>query len=148
MPRISSFPQGLVLATAIGLIAMLSGCAHPPEVKDDYAPGVRLSLKEAMDSVDKQKQATAAAQETANLGSPRMTVVWEGEGAEILSRIAVAQKLKFKITGPQPRLQLPVFVKLKDVTLVEAIQAIGEQFGQRADAVLTDDTIELRMRLY
>ncbi|WP_447406508.1 DotD/TraH family lipoprotein, partial [Clostridium perfringens] len=71
-----------------------------------------------------------------------MTVVWEGEGAEILTRIAAAQKMRFKITGPQPRLQLLVFVKLKDVSLSDAVQAIGEQFGQRADVVLTDDTIE------
>jgi len=134
----------------LALIALAAGCAQqkPAAEANDFVPGVRLSLKEAITSVDRQKEITRSAQESANLGASKMTVVWEGEGAEILSRIAVAQKMKFKITGPQPRLQLPVFIKLKDVTLQEAVRAIGEQFGQRADAILTDDAIELQMRLY
>jgi hypothetical protein len=136
--------------TLIILAIFVAGCAQQPKAPDntDLLPGVRLSLREAIASVDKQKENTRAAQETADLGASKLTVVWEGEGAEILTRIAAAQKMRFKITGPQPRLQLPVFVKLKDVSLSEAVQAIGEQFGQRADVVLTDDTIELRMRLY
>ena len=135
---------------SLALFTLIAGCAlQKPAVEvNDFVPGVRLSLKEAITSVDKQKAVTRSAQETANLGTGKMTVIWEGEGAEILSRIAIAQKMKFKITGPQPRLQLPVFIKLKDVTLQEAVQAIGEQFGQRADAILTDDAIELQMRLY
>lgn len=128
---------------------LIAGCAQTPLVTppNDYA-GVQVSLHAAMNRVDKQRESTRSAQESANLDQSIMTVIWEGEGAEILSRIATAKKLKFKITGPQPRLQLPVFVHLKNVTLKEAVQAIGEQFGGRADAVLSDEGIELQMHLY
>lgn len=138
------------LAMVIAPILM-AGCASvdlDPKKNVDSEPGVRSSLESAMARADKQKEQTRSAQEKADLGSGSMTVIWEGEGAEILSRVAAAQRLEFKITGPQPRLQLPVFVHLKNVSLPQALAAIGEQFGGRADVILTDSTIELRMKMY
>lgn len=84
----------------------------------------------------------------ASLNGNTMTVIWEGDAAEILKRIAIAQKLEFRLTGPQPRLPLPVFLKLRQATLTDALSQIGEQCGGRAEVVLTDSAIELRSKLY
>lgn len=136
-----------IAALACG-IAVVGGCVTPPVIDvEENTPGVRSAIDKAVERVDKHKAATKEAAEPAVLGG-RITVIWEGEAAEILSRIAAAQKLDFKITGPQPRLHLPVFIKLNNVTLPEALTAIGDQFGQRANIELFDDRIELRMRMY
>lgn len=110
--------------------------------------GVQSLLDAAIRSAEEQKATTNAAQMSANLQAQKMNVTWEGEAAEILKRIADAQHLKFKVTGPQPRLHLPVFIRLRAVTLKEALEAIADQCGGRADIELSDDTVELRMRLY
>lgn len=151
MPLKTIAPRLKSTSFQIVLIGALAACATPAEqVKiEDDGPGVRISLQEALRRADEQKMRTEAAQSSANLSASVMSSVnWKGEGADILSRIAAAQQMKFKITGPQPRLALPVFIELRNVTLKEALQVIAEQFGQRADVVLFDDIIELRMKLY
>ena len=150
MPRIFSLalPRAISL-TACFMGALVCGCATKPvPPAADESPGVHMALVSAMQRADAQKTEVASAQNTADFSQRTMTVIWEGEGAEILRRIAAAQHINFKITGPQPRLQLPVFVHLKNVGLKEAIEAIAEQFGDRANVYLGDDVIELRMRLY
>lgn len=133
----------------MALLAALAGCASKPApVVVDDTPGVRLAIQEALVRADGKKAEMHSAAVPAALHANSLTVVWEGEAAEILKRIAVSQKLKFKETGPSPRLQLPVFIKLRNATLAEALAAIGEQCGARADVVLTDSTLELRAKLY
>lgn len=136
----------------LALVSILVGCStqpKAPEVNADDLPGVRISIAQAVKTVDEQRMRAKDAQQHADLSQPVMSAVnWEGEAAEILQRIATAQKLNFKITGPQPRLQLPVFIRLRNVTLNDALVAIGDQLGGRADVVLTDTRIELRMRMY
>lgn len=134
--------------TMVATLVLLTACATPPVEVPDNAPGVRMSIKQAIARADEYKTAMKDAAVPASLAGNTMTVNWEGEAAEILKRIAVAQKLDFKITGPSPRLQLPVFVKLRQASLAEALAAIGEQCGGRADVVLTESTIELRSKLY
>ncbi len=135
----------LVMAATLALV---TACAAPPAEVPDNAPGVRLSIKQAIARADEYKTAMKDAAVPASLSGNTMTVIWEGDAAEILKRIAAAQKLEFKVTGPIPRLQLPVFVKLRQASLAEALAAIGEQCGGRADVVLTESTIELRSKLY
>lgn len=135
--------------TMVASIVFVTGCAAPPPVVvADNTPGVRLSIKQAIARADVQKAAMSDAAVPASLAGNTMTVIWEGDAAEILQRIAAAQRLEFKSTGPIPRLQLPVFVKLRQASLAEALAAIGEQCGGRADVVLTESTIELRSKLY
>lgn len=138
--------------TAGGLLLSLLLCAcasTPPKAEDpDDTPGVSLSIQEAFKRADEQRESMKDAAVPANLSGNTMTVIWEGDAAEILKRIAVAQKLEFRVGGPQPRLPLPVFIKLRNATLAEALTTIGEQCGGRADVVLTDSTIELRTKLY
>lgn len=136
-------------AIALVIVGMLTACASPPPLAtQDDTPGVRVSILQAAVRADAKKAEMADAVTPASLAGNRMSVIWEGDAAEILSRIAAAQKLNFKHTGPQPRLALPVFIKLRDVTLTDALTAIGEQCGGRADVVLHDSSIELRSKLY
>lgn len=134
---------------ALVVAALLGACASPKpvDVVDD-APGVRMSIMQAAVRADAKKAAMADATTPASLSGNTMTVIWEGDASEILKRIADAQKLSFKHTGPQPRLGLPVFIKLRGVTLAQALTAVGEQCGGRADVVLNDSSIELRSKLY
>lgn len=141
--------------TKIALLAvfgfLLTACTTPPEpIKiDEDLPGVKVSLEEAMRRADEMKARVADAGVAADMSAPMIASLnWAGEASEILSRLAVARGLKFKITGPQPRLALPVFIKLRNVSFQDALVAIADQLGQRADVVLHDDMLELRMRLY
>ncbi|MFJ1470274.1 DotD/TraH family lipoprotein [Massilia orientalis] len=136
-------------AIAVILAAVLVGCASPQPVEEpDNTPGVRTSILQAAERAEAKKAQMADAATPASLSGNTMTVIWEGDASEILKRIAAAQKLTFKHTGPQPHLALPVFIKLRNVTLAQALTAVGEQCGGRADVVLNDSSIELRSKLY
>lgn len=136
-------------AIALIVAAVLAGCASPQPVEEpDNTPGVRMSILQAAERADAKKAQMADAATPASLSGNTMTVIWEGDASEILKRIAAAQKLTFKHTGPQPRLSLPVFIKLRNVTLSQALTAVGEQCGGRADVVLNESSIELRSKLY
>lgn len=144
----SPLPKG---HSAIALIvaAVLAGCASPQPVEEpDNSPGVRMSILQAAERADAKKSEMADAATPASLSGNTMTVIWEGDASEILKHIAAAQKLTFKHTGPKPHLALPVFIKLRNVTLSQALTAVGEQCGGRADVVLNDSSIELRSKLY
>lgn len=134
---------------ALVVVGLLGACASPKPVEaPDDTPGVRAEILQAAERADAKKAAMADAATPASLSGNTMTVIWEGDASEILKRIAAAQKLNFKHTGPQPHLALPVFIKLRGVTLSQALAAIGEQCGGRADVVLNDSSIELRSKLY
>lgn len=136
-------------AIALVVAVLLGACASPKPVEaPDDTPGVRMSILQAAERADVKKAEMADATTPASLAGNTMTVIWEGDASEILKRIAAAQRLTFKHTGPQPRLALPVFIKLRGVTLAQALDAIGEQCGGRADVVLNDSSIELRSKLY
>ncbi len=136
-------------AIALVVAGLLGACASsPPVAVPDDTPGVRLSIMQAAVRADAKKAEMADAATPASLAGNTMSVIWEGDASEILARVAAAQKLSFKHTGPQPRLALPVFIKLRDVTLAQALAAIGEQCGARADVILNDSSIELRSKLY
>jgi len=136
-------------AIALVVAGLLGACASPMPVEEpDNTPGVRMSILQAAVRADAKKAEMADAATPASLSGNTMTVIWEGDASEILKRIAAAQELNFKHTGPQPRLALPVFIKLRNVTLAQALTAVGEQCGGRADVVLNDSSIELRSKLY
>lgn len=138
------------LITICALVAV-TGCATKrPQVEAEPGemPGVKVLINEMLDRADKRKELSLQVKQATDLSGDRMNVLWEGEAAEILSRIAIAKHYKFKITGPKPRLQLPVFINLKNVTIEEALIAISEQFGDRADILLDDNQIELKMKSY
>lgn len=134
----------------VAMAAALSGCATPKieASSTDLGPGVHAMNQAAFREARLKTAEMVASQTPTNLAGARFNVIWTGEAAEILSRIAAARNLKFRVTGPQPRLQIPVFLNLINVTLDEALREIGSQCGQRAEVAELDDAIELQMRLY
>jgi ABC-type uncharacterized transport system auxiliary subunit len=89
-------------AIALIIAVVLGACASPQPVKEqDNTPGVRMSIVQAAERADKKKVEMADAATPASLSGNTMTVIWEGDASEILKRIAAAQKLTFKHTGPQ-----------------------------------------------
>lgn len=127
---------------------VLAGCATPP------SPVVRQSeVGKALDSairrVDAQAPYTAGPEDKPNepaFDDGKISVVWEGEAADLLARVAKARSLDFKVYGPYPRPPLPVFVNMKGAEYDEFLRDVGHQLGQRADLVVTDSRIEIRFR--
>lgn len=136
------------LLAGLLLTGLLAGCATQKATPEDNTPGVRAAIQDALVRADEKKAQMQAATVPASLQANALTVIWEGDAGEILKRIATSQKLQYKETGPSPRLPMPVFIKLRNATLTQALAAIGEQCGGRADVVLTDSTIELHSKLY
>lgn len=147
MRTTSTKTRSAIALVVVGLLGACTSPPPPPAALDD-TPGVRMSIVQAAVRADAKKAEMGNAATPASLAGNTMSVIWEGDAAEILARIAAAQKLTFKHTGPQPRLAVPVFIKLRDVTLTQALAAIGEQCGGRADVILNDSSIELRSKLY
>lgn len=143
---------GLSRIAAVAAIAsiLLVGCQTPPETvivkRDD--PGVYDALTGAIKRADEQRAIADAAKQPAVLAGDHLKVIWEGEAKEILKKIAVAQGLQFRVTGPRPALAMPVFINIKSATLNETLAAIGDQLGGRGDVILNDSGIELRTKLY
>lgn len=148
MSRFNTLGNRLAIVTV--LAALLGACASPAPVvvNDDDTPGVRVAIRKAAERADVKKSEMKDAEVPASLTGAALHVRWDGEAAEILQRIALAQGLKFRITGSVPRLQIPVHIDLRNVTLEQALEAIGDQCGRRADVFLTDSTIELHTKLH
>ena len=60
-----------------------------------------------------------------------------------MKAIAAARGKTFKVTGPQPHMPIFVFVEAKEVGFTDFMRDLDKQFGQRAQVVLTDNSIEL-----
>jgi outer membrane murein-binding lipoprotein Lpp len=136
--------SGLLIAAAL-----LTGCASNTTTQAPTPdPDVSASMRSLIEHSDAQRAKAQAAAQPAVMSGSAISVVWEGDGKEILSRLAQAQGLKFRVSGPRPQLPLPVFIHLKGVSLNDALMSIGDQMGGRADVILSDDGIELHTKLY
>lgn len=145
-------PVACVAASMAVLVTVgVTGCAmsetNAGVVRNDE-PGVHQALAEAMERADVVRAKTQAAAQPAILTGSKLRVIWKGEAREILLKIAQAQGLQFRVTGPQPALAMPVFIDIKSATLNETLAAIGDQLGGRGDVVLNDGALELRSKLY
>jgi len=145
--RASGIPISALVAALL-----LAGCAtktppKPVPVTDSAAETVRSHLDRAlskpeMPAYTKSADAKAPAPELTGA----LTVTWQGDSAVLLSRIAGARGLKFKVTGPTPRIPMFIYVDVKGASWEDFLTDVGAQFGQRADLVLADDTLEIRYR--
>ncbi|MDL5034349.1 DotD/TraH family lipoprotein [Pelomonas sp. APW6] len=143
-------PRQLVgLACALYVMGLIAGCAAQKIEPVKAADPAELALQKSLDRVANLPQFTSGADEklpTPKLKGQGITVSFQGSADQLLSKIAAARGLAFKVQGPQPFLPLPVHVDLADVTFSEFLADVGHQFGQRADLVLTDKTLEIRYR--
>jgi defect in organelle trafficking protein DotD len=142
------------LKTSIPLAAlavatlMLAGCATPPAEKpvDPAAKSVDQAIERAKVELP-QFTATAAGKPQAVKDSGAvLSMDYAGEAKVLLSRLAAANNLQFRVLGPQPHLPLFVIVNVRDAEFVSVLRDIGEQFGGRADLVLNNKAIEVHYR--
>lgn len=138
------------MATAVVALS-IAGCSTPPAKAPPGSPdAVRVELEKSMDRIAKQAPHTGHADVKApesDLNSNSITIRnYQNDAARLLSRVAAARGLKFLINGPEPRLPLFVSIDIVDASLEDFLGAVGHQFGQRADIVLTKETIEIRYR--
>ena len=137
------------LAGALYVMGLIAGCAAQKVEPVKTVDPAEVSLQKSLDRVANMPQFTSGADEkppAPTLKGQGITVSFQGSADQLLSKIAAARGLAFKVQGPQPFLPLPVHVDLADVTFSEFLADVGHQFGQRADLVLTDKTLEIRYR--
>lgn len=136
-----------IATCALSALAMLSGCATPPAPAPAGVDPARLALEQAvarqaeLPSHAKSADAPAA---PAAVGDTVTIRGYVGEAAALLSRVAKARGMAFKVTGPQPHLPLLVTVDAKDQDFVDFLRDLSHQFGQRASLVLGDGRVEIR----
>lgn len=138
-----------LLGLSFGLV--LAGCASPPAKAPPSKPDeVRVALESSMGRIDKMAPHTGHADVKApetDFSANTITIRnYQNDASKLLSRLAAARGLRFVINGPEPRLPLFVSIDVENVSLEDLLGQVGYQFGQRADVILTKDTIEIRYR--
>lgn len=136
----------------VGAAVLLSACSTPnAEVAKPQDPVVG-QLERSIRLVKTSEQEFSRSADSAGqppeavLAGNSLTVTYMGEAQVLIAALARAQGKEAVVLGKHPRLPLPVVVNAKDETLLSLARDIGSQFGQRADLVLTDKTIEIRYR--
>jgi len=137
--------SALLAAIAVTLV----GCATPvapPPAPDEAALAIDKLI--ASSPVPPHGRSAEAQVMPARMDGQTMTVKgYVGEGSALLKKVADARGLKFRLTGPEPRLPLLVVVDVEGVTFDEFLRDVGHQFGQRADVVMAaDGALEIRYR--
>ena len=82
----------------------------------------------------------------ASFNTDKVNVSYQGSAEDLMKAIAASRGESFKITGPEPRTPIFVFVETDNQAFSEFLKDLSTQFGQRADAVWTNNGFELRYR--
>lgn len=136
-----------VLSALVG--AASTGCSTPPAQSPDPDP-VRQALEKSLDlaaSMPAHADHVEARPKPARMTGESITIrSYVGDAANLLSRVAKARGMDFRVTGAEPRLPLFVAVDVDAVSLEDLLKDVSYQFGQRASLVLGDRHIEIRYR--
>lgn len=129
--------------------AFVSACSTPPTEPKQPDPA-RIALERALgrsSAMPAHADHADVAPKPARMSGEAITIrSYVGDAANLLSRVAKARNLEFKVTGPEPRLPLLVAVDVDAVSFEDFLKDVGYQFGQRANVVLGDRHIEIRYR--
>lgn len=141
-------PRQICRAAAVALIVALVGCAQTvPVAKTDPAlASVDSAIERSTRDLPEFTASSTSKASAAKEKGPTISLDYAGEGRVLLKRLAAANGMAFAVLGPQPHLPLFVVVNVKDASLRDVLRDIGEQFGERADLVLADKSIEVRYR--
>lgn len=134
-----------ILLAAAALSACTTVPTPAPAEDAESAKMLETAIKRAENSSKGTASADAKPREAVMAGG-NITINYAGEAKTLLRQFAAARSLSFRVLGPQPHLPLFVIVDVKDATLEYVMTDIGAQFGQRADLVLKNDSIEVRYR--
>lgn len=129
--------------------AVLSACTTvpaPPPAED--AESAKM-LSGAIKRVEGASASTASADakaKAASMSGGAISVSFVGDAKDLLRQMAATRSVAFRVRGAQPHLPLFVVVDVHGVAFEEFLTDVGAQFGQRADLVLTNDSLEVRYR--
>lgn len=134
-----------IVAAAILIMATLAGCAsHPRESAPPIDP-LGDALTRSSERVEAALLELARASISKKDAGGGITVDWVGEASPVVASIAQQMGKRFLLAG-RPGVSLPVSIKERSVRPEDALKIIGVQLGERADLVLMDDAIEMRVK--
>ena len=136
----------------VALIALLTGCAGltkvPPDVAATGMPNTELALQKSMSDVDAAmaqltgiSTSPSPAQQsitTAELNRP-VSFAWNGPLNAGVRTLADQIGYHVTITGPSPGKPVAVAVKLSNVNVLAAFQALGNAAGASATVLVDPD---------
>lgn len=145
-------PISLRVQCGFALIALLAGCARLTTVSPDVAatgmPNTELALQKSMSAVGAamvelngiSPSPTPAQQSvtTAELNRP-VSFTWNGPLDAGVRTLADQIGYHVTITGPSPEKPVPVAVKLSNVNVLAAFQALGNAAGASATVLVDPD---------
>lgn len=133
------------VAAAILIAATLAGCAsHPQEAAPPVDP-LGDALTRSSERVEAALLELARASISKKDAGGGITVDWVGEASPVVASIAQQMGKRFLLAG-RPGVSLPVSIKESGIRPEDALKIIGVQLGERADLVLMDDAIEMRVK--
>ncbi len=143
--------RNLVLAGSIALVIALAGCAGAAgnAGTTDAEKAISAQIDSAISQVKDLpgwSVAADASPQPAALGGKFMSGSFQGDAAQLLGVLARSRNMDFRVTGPNPRVPLFVFVDAQGMTFEELLRDVDKQFGQRANVVLGNNVIEIRYR--
>lgn len=134
-----------IVAAAILIMATLAGCAsHPRESAPPIDP-LGDALARSSERVEAALLELARASISKKDAGGGITVDWVGEASPVVASIAQQMGKRFLLAG-RPGVSLPVSIKESRIRPEDALKIIGVQLGERADLVLMDDAIEMRVK--
>lgn len=136
----------ILILAPVFLAACASAPAPQPEKGDAESAGLLTSAIERAKGAPAHTATADAKAPAATMGGGSVTITFAGEAKDLLRQMAATRSLEYKVRGPQPHLPLFVVVDVKSVSFEEFLTDVGAQFGQRADLVLTNKSIEVRYR--
>ncbi|MBZ0146862.1 MAG: DotD/TraH family lipoprotein [Pseudorhodoplanes sp.] len=145
--------KSLALLFLLPLMAGCVGNTKPDPLPEDVAGSRRGADidRRLADSAGRIETALAnvslARAGTVSVAGDKVNVVWQGEAAPLVEKLAAAKGWRFEVTGKSV-LPIPVSVDARDATFVQVLSNIGVQLGTRADLVLKDGALELRYNTY
>lgn len=142
-------PTVLVLAALV-----LSGCAglHQQEKtpqKSEAEIMIEKEIDEAIARVRTAPRWSGSMDEKAqfaSFASDSVSVSYQGDISALMEAVASARGKTFRVTGPQPRPPIFVFVNATALGFEDFLRDLDKQLGQRADLVVGDEYFEVRYR--
>lgn len=134
-------------------LAVLAGCNTTSPFISSEQQAQKIAIEKQIDAalarVSDQPRWASSLDDRASFASfntDKVNVSYQGSAEDLMKAVASSRGESFKVTGPEPRTPIFVFVETKDQPFGDFLKDLSTQFGQRADAVWTDSGFEIRYR--
>lgn len=133
------------ISAAVLIVVSLAGCASQPHEPPPSVDPLDVALTRSSERVEAALLELAHASISKKDAGGGITVDWVGEASPVVASIAQQMGKRFLLAG-RPGVSLPVSIKERSIRPEDALKIIGVQLGERADLVLMDDAIEMRVK--